>query len=215
MLVLAVDTATPTLVLGLVRDRELIAQKLFDEPRRHNEVLVPAVQTLLEEHSLGFADLDGVVVGCGPGPFTGLRVGMVSAMAFADALNLPIDGVSSHKAMAHGVDGQVLVLSDARRKEVYFSLLRDGVVLDGPGVCKPAELPMSSVEQLIVPEHLVAQLPPSLQRAKRVPSALGARSLAAVADWEHPRKPEPLYLRRPDAKEPIVRISPALVHPAP
>ncbi|AZA12034.1 tRNA (adenosine(37)-N6)-threonylcarbamoyltransferase complex dimerization subunit type 1 TsaB [Corynebacterium gerontici] len=214
MLVLAIDSATPTLVLGLVRNQELLAQKLFDEPRRHNEVLVPAVQVLLEDQGLSFADLDGVVVGCGPGPFTGLRVGMVSAMAFADALNLPIDGVSTHQAMAHGVEGEVLVLSDARRKEVYFTLIRNGEVIDGPGVCKPAELPFDSASKLIVPEHLIEQLPGSLRGAQHMPSALGARSLVAVADFSAPQPPEPLYLRRPDAKEPVVRISPALVHPA-
>ncbi len=211
MLLLTIDSATPRLVLGLVRDAEVLAQRCLDDARRHNEALVPTVLEMLEATGFSFDDLHGVVVGCGPGPFTGLRVGMVSAMAFADALDIPVTGVSSHRAIASQLPGsKVLVVTDARRREVYYTELVDGAVQQGPEVCKPADLPAMQVDTLSVPEHLVQAVLEQVRAGKVVHEYPSARGLAAVAEFDPPQPPEPLYLRRPDAKEPTVRISPAI-----
>jgi tRNA threonylcarbamoyl adenosine modification protein YeaZ len=127
--------------------------------------------------------IDAVVVGCGPGPFTGLRVGMATAAAYGHALNVPVFGVCSLDAIGGQTRGEVLVITDARRREVYWARYRDGVRTDGPGVDAQADVPVGGAE-------LVAFAKPS-------PAGL----VAAVADWEaEPLPLIPLYLRRPDAK---------------
>lgn len=140
MLVLALDTATPDLIVGLVRvpsDTDtgvVVAQRILTDSRQHNELLTPTVVEILEESGQKFADIDRIVVGCGPGPFTGLRVGMVTAAAFGDALGIPVHGVCTHDAIANQLDGQALVATDARRKEIYWSLYSDGVRTMGPAL---------------------------------------------------------------------------------
>ena len=103
MLVLAIDTATTDLVAGLVEVRDgqqpqsagALAERVV-ATRSHNELLVPTVVELLAEAGCEFSDLDAVVVGCGPGPFTGLRVGMATASAIGQALGIPVHGVCTH-----------------------------------------------------------------------------------------------------------------------
>ncbi|AZA09931.1 tRNA (adenosine(37)-N6)-threonylcarbamoyltransferase complex dimerization subunit type 1 TsaB [Corynebacterium pseudopelargi] len=216
MLLLTVDSATPRLVLGLVRDAKVLEQRCLEDARRHNEALVPTVMEMLEATGLGFDDLQAVVVGCGPGPFTGLRVGMVSAMAFADALGIPVTGVSSHQAIASQLPGsKVLVVTDARRKEVYYTEVVDGQVHQGPQVCKPADLPAMDVDTLSVPQHLQQAVVEQVNATEVVECYPSAQGLAAVAQFDPPQTPEPLYLRRPDAKEPQVQLSSAIPHHVP
>ncbi len=86
------------------------------------------------------ADLNAVVVGCGPGPFTGLRVGMATAAAYGHALGIPVYGVCSLDAIGGQTTGETLVVTDARRREVYWARYRDGVRIDGPAVSAPADV---------------------------------------------------------------------------
>ena len=107
MLVLALDTATPTLVAGLARwtpqDGALVlAERAVPSSNRHAELLTPAIAAALAEAGLAMADLDAVVTGLGPGPFTGLRVGVVTAAALADARGLPVVGDCSLDAIGSG-----------------------------------------------------------------------------------------------------------------
>ena len=95
MLILAIDTSTPTLVTGLVRDGVTVAERILPKCREQEERLVPCVQECLAEVDATFQDVTAIVVGCGPGPFTGLRVGMATAAAFGDALGVPVHGVCS------------------------------------------------------------------------------------------------------------------------
>lgn len=200
VLVLAIDTSTAALITGLVRveqGAELVEETVIEDTRAHNELLVPTVRELLARAKVAFADIDAFVVGCGPGPFTGLRVGMATAAAFGDALGKPVHGVCSLDAAAWLLHAPAAVIAtDARRKEVYWARYRGGRRVEGPGVCKPEALVIGE-EVLSIPEGVRAV---STGATYQLPLALG---LVAVADLAATPGPlEPLYLRRPDAKEP-------------
>lgn len=200
MLVLAIDTSTPTVVAGLVRDGATLAQRIAPDCRHHNETLVPAIQQCLDEAGVMFAQLDAVVVGCGPGPFTGLRVGMATGAALADALRIPAFGVCSLDAIAQGIDAaSVLVTTDARRREVYWARYEQGRRVAGPAVAAPNEL-VEPAEVVNAPAHLAGAIPAV---GVRVDSHPTPATLVAAVDFAAPPAPlVPLYLRRPDAKEP-------------
>ncbi|GAB2501074.1 tRNA threonylcarbamoyladenosine biosynthesis protein TsaB [Corynebacterium atrinae] len=212
MLVLAIDTSTPDLVTGLVNTA---TGDTVDRPlpgtRAHNEQLTPTVQALLIDARVTFADIDAIVVGCGPGPFTGLRVGMASAQAFGDALGIPVYGVCSLDAIAQRLPaGRSLVATDARRREIYWATYIDGQRTHGPEVIAPAELVLPhEVDVASVPAALSAAVEVDVDKHDLVPDAA---SLVAVADLSaDPAPVVPLYLRRPDAKEPKPRPqSPAI-----
>ncbi|WP_018023356.1 tRNA (adenosine(37)-N6)-threonylcarbamoyltransferase complex dimerization subunit type 1 TsaB [Corynebacterium ulceribovis] len=212
MLVLAVDTSTPFVTAGLVTVTEDAVnagpQRLTEDSRAHNEVLTPSITECLAEAEATPADLDAVVVGCGPGPFTGLRVGMVTAAAFADALHIPCYGVCSLDAIGYGV-GSRLVVTDARRREVYWAVYNEtGQRIFGPAVNKPADVAAELETRMWQPEavagspeHCGMFAVPPLDAA---PSPLPV-DLVRVAQPLFGTEPEPLvpmYLRRPDAKEP-------------
>ena len=117
MLVLALDTATPTLVAGLAAwsehgSTEVLAEQAVPSGTRHAELLTPAISAALADAGVTMADLDAVVTGLGPGPFTGLRVGVVTAAALADARGLPVFGVCSLDAIGSGAR---TVVTDARQ----------------------------------------------------------------------------------------------------
>lgn len=224
MLVLAIDTATPDLIVGLVEDGEVRGEAILQHTRGHNEMLVPTTRDVLAHAGYQFNQLDAIVVGQGPGPFTGLRVGMATGAAFGDALGIPVYGVNTHDAIAHGIASEektLLVITDARRKEVYWSSYEHAQLKQGPEVCRPAELgnpkPESSyelqrVDLLSVPEQLQDSLPEHLKTATIVRGMPKPVDLVAVADFNSEPQPlVPLYLRRPDVKEPVPRPpSPAI-----
>lgn len=121
-LVLAIDTATPAVTAAVVRRDDtgiaVAGQRVRVDARAHAELLTPNVLASVAEAGLRMADLDAVVVGCGPGPFTGLRVGMATAAAYGHALGVPVHGVCSLDAIGVLTTGEVLVATDARRREV-------------------------------------------------------------------------------------------------
>ncbi|QDZ42070.1 tRNA (adenosine(37)-N6)-threonylcarbamoyltransferase complex dimerization subunit type 1 TsaB [Corynebacterium sp. sy039] len=232
MLILAIDTSTSDLVVGLVRvddahtsasasqpqEYELIDEQVLVNTRQHNELLTPTAVQLLANNDLTLRDVSGFVVGLGPGPFTGLRVGIATAAAFADALSAPIWGVCSLDAAAlecqRQYHGRVLIATDARRKEVYWAEYVDGVRQHYPQVGKPEDLSGDHIDVVSIPDHLVARLPESLSEVVRTHARPGALSLVKAVDWAAPAQLQPLYLRRPDAQVPApVRVSSALVYP--
>ena len=102
MRVLAIDTATTALVTGVVDTATgQTTERVLEDTRAHNELLIPTITEVLAEAEMEYSDLDAVVTGVGPGPFTGLRVGMATASALADALSIPLHGVCTHDAIAH------------------------------------------------------------------------------------------------------------------
>lgn len=187
-LILAIDTATPAVTAGVVRrdgdTLEVLAQRVTVDARAHAEQLTPNAVGALADAGVSVEDLDAVVVGCGPGPFTGLRVGMATAAAYGHALGVPVHGVCSLDAIGIEAGGNLLVVTDARRREVYWARYRERVRIEGPAVAAPADVPGA--------DEALAQPP-------RYPTAEGL--VRAVADWTSPPAPlVPLYLRRPDAK---------------
>ena len=212
MLVLALDTATPAVTAGVV---ELTADavrprsvRVALDARKHAELLMPEVLAACDAAGVALRDLDAVVTGIGPGPFTGLRVGMVTAAALGDALAVPVHGVCSLDAIAHGC-GALVVVTDARRREVYWATYdAAGRRVEGPHVDAPAVL----VERL--PELGVAAAAggsaevtglPVVGPAAPSPEGLVAVAAEALRAGVVPGPLEPLYLRRPDAMEPGAR----------
>ena len=200
-IVLAIDTATPAITAGVVdhvtSEVEVLAERVTVDSRGHAETLTPNVLAALAEAALRMSDLQAVVIGCGPGPFTGLRVGMATAAAYGHALGIPVHGVCSLDAIGIDTIGDVLVVTDARRREVYWARYRDGVRVDGPSVNPPADVPAGAEAVAGSPEHAALFDLPLLSPV--YPTASG---LVRAADWTvtEPEPLLPLYLRRPDAK---------------
>ena len=196
-LVLAIDTATPAVTAGVVADGELLAQRVSIDARAHAERITPNVLSAMADAGLQMADLDAVVVGCGPGPFTGLRVGMATAAAYGHALGIPVHGVCSLDAIGGQTTGDTLVVTDARRREIYWACYRDGGRIAGPAVNAPADVD-PGVAQAVAgsPEHAALFGLPLCDPS--YPTSIG---LVAAVDWSAPPGALlPLYLRRPDAK---------------
>ena len=199
--ILAIDTATPAVTAGVVRldtdGVDVLAERVTVDARAHAEQLTPNVVAALADAGLTVDDLDAVVVGCGPGPFTGLRVGMATAAAYAHALGIPVHGVCSLDAIGVDTAGDALVVTDARRREVYWARYRDGVRVDGPAVDAPADVPATAEAVAGSPDHAALFDLPRLSPV--YPTAAGL--VRAVTDWAAAPAPlVPLYLRRPDAK---------------
>jgi len=203
---LAFDTATPAVTVALHDGERVVASSLHVDARRHGELLAPAITALLDEAWIPRQDLTAIAVGVGPGPFTGLRVGLVTARTLAMTLDIPVYGVCTLDVLAaqavdeRAVSGDFLVATDARRKEVYWAAYDgQGRRLDGPQVARPADVadlgPVVGAGAVLYPDAF--------------PQAVGpehpdARWLAQVVTDERAEllDPEPLYLRRPDVAEP-------------
>lgn len=201
--VLVIDTSTAAVIVGVVRRHDdgrmdLVAQRSAADAHAHAELLTPNVLGAVADAGLTLRDVDAVVVGCGPGPFTGLRVGMATAAAYGHALGVPVHGVCSLDGIGNQTRGQVLVVTDARRREVYWARYHDGVRVDGPDVAAAADVPVGEAEQAAgSPVHCALFDLPRIGPERPDPTCLAA----AVADWDgEPDALVPLYLRRPDAK---------------
>ncbi|MGX7695588.1 tRNA (adenosine(37)-N6)-threonylcarbamoyltransferase complex dimerization subunit type 1 TsaB [Gordonia polyisoprenivorans] len=222
--VLVIDTATDTVVTGIGRitttagapECHVVAVRAVADGRRHAEILTSLIAEVLEESGVGRDGIDAVVVGTGPGPFTGLRVGMATGAGFGDALDIPVFGVCSLDAIAHDVGrvsapgATVLALTDARRREVYWALYRDGghTRTRGPEVSAPgvvAEILSDSGVDAVggSATHLRQSGWGGDDPAITVPSVAGLLGAAAIAvtGGQSPPPLLPLYLRRPDAVE--------------
>lgn len=214
MLVLAIDTSTPAVTAGMVRLDDaglprLVAERVTVDALAHAELLAPQLRQLLAD-----ARPDALVCGAGPGPFTGLRVGMVTAAALGDGLGIPVHGVCSLDALASDITvtangGRVLVATDARRREVYWAVYQDGRRLDGPHVQRPAELATLLAELGVraaagAGAEQYADLLGLPLLPPRHPSPVGLVAVAAevLRAGAQPQPLVPLYLRRPDAAEP-------------
>lgn len=224
MLVLTVDTSTPAVTAGLVRldpiadgraeGLETLAVRVTHDARAHAEVLTPQIVECLAEARVTVADLDAVVVGAGPGPFTGLRVGMATAAAFADALGIPVHGVCSLDAIAaHARSGgrvtlppEYLVVTDARRREVYWARYQGADRTEGPAVAAPATLEAGGATAAAgSPDHIALVGLPAVTPESPAPWGLAAVAAPALRSGDSPTPLEPMYLRRPDATEPKPR----------
>lgn len=222
MFVLAIDTSSAHVVAGIVvvagapaawdvdTGRVVAEQRRF-APRGHGEHLSPAINACLAGAGLSTADLGAVVAGVGPGPFTGLRVGLVTAAALGHALAIPTYGVCSLDPIGRDLaqdEGDVLVVTDARRREVYWARYDErGNRLDGPHVSRPEDVDIDGVS--VVGGSGVALYPNAWPAALEQvgdepphPGTLVTEALPRIAGSAESEPLTPMYLRRPDAVEP-------------
>ena len=229
MIILALDTsAAASAALVDADTEEVLAEWTEFSARKHAELLGPAIRTLLERRLAP----GRVVVGVGPGPFTGLRAGIATGIGFALGAGIPVDGLPSHDALAlralrthapvspAGPAPRLLVATDARRKEVYWTeyagLDAAGVpeVHAGPAVSLPADLRVVQ-DQNTVPDRTMLRYgrgfllfpeelgdPTSTAPADLEPTAgdLGIVAARMIAAGRPLLPPVPLYLREPDAQ---------------
>ncbi len=207
---LALDTATPAVTVALHDGSRVLAAAAEVDARRHGELLLPAVDRVLAEAGLKLDAVSDIVVGVGPGPYTGLRVGLVTAATFGAALDVPVHGLCSLDgiAFASGLTEPFVVATDARRKEVYWARYADARTrLTEPAVDRPAEIadevagiPAVGAGALLYDTVFtgVRRDGPEHQSAAAL-AGLAAEKLAAGEELLPPR---PLYLRRPDAQVP-------------
>ena len=166
---LAIDTATSRTIVGIIEGDKVLFEEFHEGATEHGFAITELVTKALES----CPKPDQVVVGMGPGPFTGLRVGITFAHSFALAREIPVIGVCSLDAIDIK-QSEYTVAIDARRKEIYWASYKDGVRVSGPAVSKPAE-----VENFVIDQY------PNLQK------------LVALSASQNIT--EPMYLRRPDA----------------
>lgn len=208
MLLLAFDTATSAVTVALHDGAAVVAEETAVDARRHGELLAVFIDKVLRSAGAGQDDLTSIAVGTGPGPYTGLRAGLVTARVLGSALRIRTDGICTLDVIAAAACDQAagrefLVATDARRREVYWARYSPGGQrTDGPQVSRPAELPpglpVAGEGALLYPELTSSPLEPRFPAAARL-AVLAAGRLAAGAA---PEPAEPLYLRRPDAREP-------------
>ncbi|WP_149184922.1 tRNA (adenosine(37)-N6)-threonylcarbamoyltransferase complex dimerization subunit type 1 TsaB [Streptomyces sp. TRM49041] len=208
MLLLAMDTATPAVTVALHDGRSVVAQSSQVDARRHGELLLPAVHRVLGEAGLKPDAVTGVVVGVGPGPYTGLRVGLVTAATFASALGVPVHGLCTLDGLAYasGLDEPFVVATDARRKEVYWARYDDRRTrVTEPSVDRPADIAdqVAGLPAVGAGARLYGDVFPDARDPEHQ-SAAALATLAAerLAAGERLLEPRPLYLRRPDAQVP-------------
>ncbi len=208
MLVLALDTSSAAVTVDLVdvsdADATTVAHQQWVGPHGHSEQLTPTIAACLDAAGATVRDLGALVVGAGPGPFTGLRVGLVSAAAMAEALGIPAYEVCSLDGLAPD-EGNVLVATDARRKEVYWATYRDGRRVGGPDVSYPADVPRGDVAAMVgAGARLYADVLalPLLAGDHPEPARLVTRALDRIRAGAESDALTPLYLRRPDAVPP-------------
>jgi len=172
---LAIDTSTSRTIVGVIEDGKVLFEAFHEGATEHGFAITELVMKALEICSKP----DQVVVGMGPGPFTGLRVGITFAQSFALAREVPVIGVCSLDAIV--VDqSEYTVAIDARRKEIYWASYNDGVRVSGPAVNKPDQ-----VANFIIGQY------PNLQKLVALSTAQNIT--------------EPMYLRRPDAVPTVER----------
>ena len=168
--VLAIDTSTSRSCVAIIDGANLLYSGFRDGATAHG----PSLPALVQE-ALAVSDVDEVVVGMGPGPFTGLRVGIAFAQSFALAREIPVRGVCSLDAIAAQVTEKDFIITvDARRKEVYWARYTDGARVGEPAVDFPADVSGAQIH---------ADLFPNMVALVNLPGNIT----------------EPLYLRRPDA----------------
>lgn len=197
-MLLAIDTSAGSSVAVVTTSGEVLAERSSDDPMRHAEVIGSLMVGCLEDAGIRVTDLTGVVAGMGPGPFTGLRIGIAAARTFGVGARLVVHPVVSHDAIAldaysNGAlapDTALLVVTDARRRERYWTRYSGldvaglPVRTDGPRLAKPDDVPTGDAVRL---------------DATLVPGgALGRVAALLLATGGGFAGDEPLYLRSPD-----------------
>ncbi|WP_058235374.1 tRNA (adenosine(37)-N6)-threonylcarbamoyltransferase complex dimerization subunit type 1 TsaB [Devriesea agamarum] len=228
-MILGLDTSgAVSVALADASGAEILAQRTDTRARHHAEVVIPLIDEVVTAAGYTRQDLTSVVVGRGPGPFTGLRVGLVTARSIAAILGIPVRGVCSLDGLARQVidrlaprDGMTIgIATDARRREVYWARYRyeGGYVQrqEGPAVSSPQEAAAALAQCDIVAGRGAAIYPDVLAATPDVRDILDAEAealihvasaYAALSMSEELESTDPLYLRQPDAAVPTRRKS--------
>ena len=212
---LAFDTATPAVTVAVHDGAAALSSSTVIDARRHGELLAPAIDGVLREAAVDRRELTDIAVGVGPGPYTGLRVGLMTARTIGSVLGLRVHGVCTLDVLAYEcrLDEPFIVAVDARRKEVYWA--RYGVdhrretdlAVDKPADVEVGGLPAVGQGALLYPEAFPDERPPTYPSA----TVLGQLAAERLAAGETLAPPDPLYLRRPHAAAPGPRkqVTPA------
>ena len=220
MLILGIETATERVSVAIGGHEGVIGLFEVTKGRRHAETLVPAIDFTLRQAGIDLEEISVVAVDVGPGLFTGMRVGLASATSIAQALRIPMIGISSLDLLAFTQQhaGKIIVpVIDARKSEVFYAMYRP---VPG-GVQRVVEPQVGSVDDLVA--DLMARSDDSLllgdgsrryrdeiiegfrcqiggdDHPSAAPLVQLAHAKALREDWVQPRDIEPIYLREPDA----------------
>jgi len=220
---LALDTSTPRGSVALLSGQEIVAEFRHATPETHSARLLKSVDFLLESAGWQRADIQLVAVGVGPGSFTGIRIGIATALGFAQTLRIPVAGISGLEAVAQGLSnivGRIGVVLDAQRLQVYFQeFVCDGLRIrraGPPRLVSPEDLKerLRRGKFFLAGDGAVRYLGHLKDRKSKYPvigrtdgflaSAIGRLALSRKRAW---RSGEvlgcnPLYIRPPDARKP-------------
>jgi tRNA threonylcarbamoyl adenosine modification protein YeaZ len=223
VLLLAFDTATPAVTVALYDGTHVLAETTTVDARRHGELLASSIDAVLTESGAGRLDITAVAAGTGPGPYTGLRSGLVTARVLGSGLGVPVYGVCTLDVIAADAAAaaggrEFIVATDARRREVYWARYdASGRRLDGPAVGIPASVadevtarqaaPTAQAAPGVLAAGAGALLYPGVLGEPVGPSYPAAGTLARLAARQltaglPATGAEPIYLRRPDARVP-------------
>jgi tRNA threonylcarbamoyl adenosine modification protein YeaZ len=190
--ILAIDSSIGTSVAVVSPEGQVLANLQSDDPRAHAELLGVLLTSTLEQAGVAPGDITGVAMGIGPGAFTGLRVGMAGAQAFALSRNLPLYPVVSHDALGWTVDTDTVVVTDARRGEVAFSVYSPSAALRrvrGPELSTPALVDKALGDAAALPRIVGVSIDASV---------LALVALHALSEGLPLPESQPMYLRAPD-----------------
>ncbi|WP_291383066.1 tRNA (adenosine(37)-N6)-threonylcarbamoyltransferase complex dimerization subunit type 1 TsaB [Demequina sp.] len=197
-MIISLDTSSAiSVAITDAEATEALARRMIFAPRGHAEQLSEVVRQAMEEAGVARSDVTGIVVGTGPAPFTGLRVGLVTGRMLAFAWDVPVWGVCSLDALG-AAERDVVVVGDARRREVYWARYAAGRRIEGPAVAAPADVRIGAGERTVgrgatlYPDYF-----PGAAEADPDPLWLAREALRRRAAGEN-LGTEPLYLRRPD-----------------
>lgn len=202
-MLLAIDTSAGTSVAVVDREGGILAQEDEADARRHAEVVGVLILRALERAGVAPGELGGVVAGMGPGPFTGLRVGIAAARAFAAGIGRAVVPLASHDALALDAGEPIAVVTDARRHELAWSTYAASDALGLPvRTAGPALAPIADLDAAIAGHRRID--------ASMIPAGpLGMLAERLLAAGRPSGPAEPLYLRAPD----VTLSAPKPVHP--
>lgn len=208
MLLLALDASTPATSVALIEDGIVLCEQTHVDARRHAEVLASSLAAAFRDADRAVSDVQTVAVGVGPGAFTGLRVGIASALAIGDAQGIPVHGVLTLDAMAYAsnVEGPFAVVIDARRKELFWASYESPMARSSePAAATPqliaeraGQLPVIGAQSTPYADMFANVQPPALPSA----GSLGKLAHQRLLKANPMLPPRPIYLRRPDTAPP-------------
>jgi tRNA threonylcarbamoyl adenosine modification protein YeaZ len=203
MNVLAIDTSVGVSVAILLSSGELTQSEAVDHGMQ-GELTAVLISQVVADSGIEISEITDVVVGVGPGPFTGLRVGLVTAAVFAHAREIPIHGICSLDAIAFDYAKPCVVVTDARRKELYWARYEDKRIGE-PQVSKPEDLLAQFPNTDFVGPG--AQLYPDVISGNLMELRAGSLARLFASGTAQLVDVSPMYLRKPDAVEPTTRKS--------